>query len=182
VNQPIQKVRGSRSTSRSILKLFTLTVPRIKSKGLLIDVSFNPYTFYTCNVTYKKQGAPDQCLILSLYFLHMQHHVQKARDSRSTSHSILIFFSRAVPHTKSYGLPIDAAFYLYTFCMHSDRSSQSMIIVLFRHDRRRGMKSKGHIYIHHTTHLRHPINSFQHKFDINEVLLQNTKKKLHHDL
>jgi hypothetical protein len=44
------------------------------------------------------------------------------------------------------------------------------------------VKSKGHLYIYHITHLKYPIKSFHHKFDINKVLLQNTKEKLHQGL
>jgi hypothetical protein len=44
--------------SLSILILFTHTTPHTKSKGLLLDVLFYPYTLYTCNAAYKKQGAP----------------------------------------------------------------------------------------------------------------------------
>jgi hypothetical protein len=67
-----------------------------KSKGLLIDVPFYPYTFYTRSAVYKKQGAPDQHPILSSYFLHMQRHVQKATDSQSMSQSIRVLFIRVV--------------------------------------------------------------------------------------
>jgi hypothetical protein len=69
-NQCVQKVRGSRWTSHSILILFTCAVPYTKSKGLLIDVMFYPYTFYTRSVMYKKQATLDRRPILSLYFLH----------------------------------------------------------------------------------------------------------------
>jgi hypothetical protein len=154
-----------------------------KSKGLPIDVLFYLYIFYTHNATYKKQGAPDWRPILSLYF-----------------------FTRAVPHTKSNGLPIDISFYLYSFYTcnatykkhgapdrcpillmsrsilvdrHSDIGSWLTFSVLFIHNQHWRMKSKGHLYINHTTHLRYPIKSFEHKFYINNVLLQNTKEKLH---
>jgi hypothetical protein len=80
---------------------------RTKSNGLPIDIPFYPYTFYTCRTTYKKQGAPDRCPVLSLYFLHVQHRVQKVRGSQSMSCSILILFTRTVPRTKSNGLLID---------------------------------------------------------------------------
>jgi hypothetical protein len=113
-----------------------------KGKGVSIDVSFYPCTFYTCSAAYKKQGAPyrrpilllyflhvqhrvqkerapDQHQILSFYFLHAQHHVPKARGSWSTSHSILILFPCAMLRTKSKGLLIDVSFYSYTFYMCS---------------------------------------------------------------
>jgi hypothetical protein len=43
-----------------------------KSQGLPIDVPFYPYTFYMRSAVYKKQGALDRHLILSLYFLYAQ--------------------------------------------------------------------------------------------------------------
>jgi hypothetical protein len=40
--------------------VFTRTVPRIKSNRLLIDVPYHvSYSFYTRSTVYKKQGAPD---------------------------------------------------------------------------------------------------------------------------
>jgi hypothetical protein len=42
-------------------------------------------------------------------------HVQKARGSRSTSHSFLIFSAHTTLHRKSKGLSIDIPFYPYTF-------------------------------------------------------------------
>jgi hypothetical protein len=55
----IQKVRGSRLTSRYILILFIHATPRTKIRGLLIDVMLHPYTFYMRSTAYKKQGALD---------------------------------------------------------------------------------------------------------------------------
>jgi hypothetical protein len=55
----VQKARDSRSMSHSILILFTCAVPHTKIKGLLIDVPFYSYSFYTRTAAYKKQGTPD---------------------------------------------------------------------------------------------------------------------------
>jgi hypothetical protein len=74
-----------------------------KSKGFPSDITFYPYTCYTCNASYKKEGAPDQCPILFLYFLHAQCCILKVRCSRSMSHSILIHFTCVVPRTKNKG-------------------------------------------------------------------------------
>jgi hypothetical protein len=43
---------------------------RTKSKGLPINVLLYPYTFYTRNSTYKKQGNLDRHPVLLLYFLY----------------------------------------------------------------------------------------------------------------
>jgi hypothetical protein len=124
MNQHVQKVRGSRSTPRSILIIFIRTMPHIKRKELLIDVLFYPYTFNICNTTYKKQGAPDQCPVLSLYVLHAQCRIQKARGSRLMSRFICVFF--------------------YT---RSVTGSRPMIIILFIYNNHRCMKARG-VYIH----------------------------------
>jgi hypothetical protein len=81
-----KKVRGPRSTSRSMLMLFTRASPRIK-----------------------KQEPPDRHPILFLYFLHTQHRVQKARGSQSMSYSIFILFIRVVRRS-----PIDDHYTFYT--------------------------------------------------------------------
>jgi hypothetical protein len=111
----------------------------------------------------------------------VQRCVQKARGSRSTSHSILIFFTRTTPCTKNKGLPIDISFYSCTFYMCNIVGSRSIIIILYIHNNHQCMKSKGRLYIHHTTHLRYSIKSFQYQFNINIILLQNTKENLHRD-
>jgi hypothetical protein len=60
------------------LILFTRVAPHIKSKGLLIDVLF-----------------------YLLYFLHVKRHVQKASDSRSTSHFVsYTFYTRSTAYIK----------------------------------------------------------------------------------
>jgi hypothetical protein len=81
-NQRVQKVRGSRSTSRSFLILFTCAISCIKSKGLPIDVPIEfmyflymqccrllinvHYTFHTQSaLMYEKQGAS-----ISIYIYH----------------------------------------------------------------------------------------------------------------
>jgi hypothetical protein len=50
----VQKVKDSWLTSLIIIILFTRATPRTKSKGLLIDVIYHPYTFYTHSASYKK--------------------------------------------------------------------------------------------------------------------------------
>jgi hypothetical protein len=109
-----------------------------KSKGFPIDVPFYPYTFYMHSVVYKKQGAPDQRLILSLYF-----------------------FTHVALRTKSKGLLIDVLFYPCTFYTCSVTGSRSMIIILFIYNQHQRMKSKGHLYIYHTTHLRYLVKLSQ---------------------
>jgi hypothetical protein len=119
-NQHVQKAKGSRLMSHSILILFTRAAPRTKSMGLLIDVHFHPYTFYTCIAAYKN-----------------------ARGSRLMSRSILIAFTYTTTRTKSKRLPIDVSFHPYTFYTHSVAGSRSTVIILFIHSHHRRMKKQG---------------------------------------
>jgi hypothetical protein len=81
-----------------------------------------------CSVAYKKQGTPNWRLLTSiLCFLHVQHHIQKARGSRLTS-------------------PIDYHLILFVHIELTDPDWR--IIVLFIHSNHRCMESKGHIYIY----------------------------------
>jgi hypothetical protein len=119
--------------------IFTCVAPHIKSKGLPIGgllLSKN-LVFYIRSTAYKKQGAPDRwsltrqkfrvftcvaphtksnglpiggpLLSKNLAFLHVWHHIQKARGSRSTvPFSVkLRHFTRVAPRIKSKELPID---------------------------------------------------------------------------
>jgi hypothetical protein len=64
---------------------------------------------------YKKQVAPNRHPVSSiLCFLHVQHHIQKARGSRLMCLIIYpMLFTCSAPRTKSKGLPIDIPYHLY---------------------------------------------------------------------
>jgi hypothetical protein len=86
----VQKARSPRSTSRTILILFTRATLRTKSKELPIDVPFHPYTFYTCSTAYKRQGAPDRCPIPSAYFLCVHCYIFQIDISLCFSYTSII--------------------------------------------------------------------------------------------
>jgi hypothetical protein len=71
ISEPTHKHQSGAPDRRPILILFPGAAPRTKSKEPPIDIPYYPYTFYTRNATYKKQGAPDRRPIPSLYFLHV---------------------------------------------------------------------------------------------------------------
>jgi hypothetical protein len=121
----IQKVRGSRLTSRYILILFIHATPRTKIRGLLIDVMLHPYTFYMRSTAYKKQGALDWHPVISLYFLDVQRRIQKARGSDWRPDSIY-----------------------YTFYTLIVIDSKLMLSVVFIHNNHRRMKSMKHLYVY----------------------------------
>jgi hypothetical protein len=114
--------------SHSTLILFICVAPHKKSKGLPIDVTFYSYTFYMCSAAYKKQGASDRCPILLLYFLHVQHRVQKVRGSRLMSRSTLILFTCVVPLIKIKGLLNRTSLYFsYTFIINVWKAQDTYI-------------------------------------------------------
>jgi hypothetical protein len=84
----VQKARDSRSMSCSTLILVTCATVHTKIKGLPSDVPFYS-TFYMHSVTYKKQGALDQCPILLLYFLQAQSLSQDRQHKSGTYQSHL---------------------------------------------------------------------------------------------
>jgi hypothetical protein len=68
-------------------------------------------TFYTCNIGYKNQGAPDQhTSLLLLLFTGASLRTKKGAPDRRTS-LLLIHFTHASPHTKSKGLLINISLY-----------------------------------------------------------------------
>jgi hypothetical protein len=107
----------------------------INARGLLLNVHT---TSESTRFYMTKKGAPDQHLVLLLYFLHSQHHVQKARRSQSMSHPSSILFTCATLRTKRKWLSIDLMLYFYTFYTRNatykkQGASNQNIIVLFIH-------------------------------------------------
>jgi hypothetical protein len=51
---------------------------------------------WSMNQRVQKAWGSDRRPVLSLYFLHAQHRVQKAKGSQLASHSILVLFIREV--------------------------------------------------------------------------------------
>jgi hypothetical protein len=114
--------------SYSTLILFTHIAQHTKSMGLLIDVPFYSYTFYTHNATYKKHGAPDQNIIV--LFIHSNH-----RRMKSMGH-IYIYISSNTSQVFRKTILIEVykitIFYLQNAqkVFHQDLSAKTTLIVL----------------------------------------------------
>jgi hypothetical protein len=132
--------------------------------------------------TYTKcKGLPIDVSFYLLYFLHVQHCVQKVRGSRSTSHSIsytfythssaykkhgapdrcpilsLIRFTHVAPQTKGKGLLIDIPFYFWYIlhaqcCVQKARGSQAEYHNTFHTQQSSAYEKQGHLY----TYIHHP--------------------------
>jgi hypothetical protein len=94
------------------------------------------YAFYTCNTTYKKQGAPDRRSLTQrktyvFYTLSTVYKKQGAPDRHSTH--LLLLLARVSPRTKSKGLHsyVLQIYYFINQVSRSFCSSAGVIIPLY---------------------------------------------------